>query len=360
MSSLDLSAAFDVVNVELLLQRLRKMGLPKDITNLLETWLLGRQYYVEVRDHCSQYYESSCGTVQGSILGPVLFSLFLSPLLEKEDLISYADDSYLIRGNKTKEIALWRLQFQLEKVRKWLMDSGLKVNVGKTELIIFNRTDTAMSSITINGEVVQSKNEISVLGLIFDSKMEWSPQVERSTKKARSALQGLRLLGKYFTTSEKLILLTSYFYSRLYYGCQIWLIPSLKRALKKKLFSASGNGLRLLERDTSFTELHKKYNRATPTQFQKYTTAVSFYDLIQKEIPEEDWIGLQFSIQNDRRNTRLSFQSNNTYRCGLNCLPNRLKSITNEIDKDWVNLTRDVYKMRCKKRLITEKLIMMR
>ena len=108
------------------------------------------------------------------------------------------------------------------------------------------------------------------------------------------------------------------------------------------------------------SKLHKKYNRATPTQFQKYTTAVSFYDLVRKEIPEEDWIGLQFSIQNDRRNTRLSFQSNNTYRCGLNCLPNRLKSITNEIDKDWVDLTRDVYKMRCKKRLITEKLIMMR
>ena len=48
----------------------------------------------------------------------------------------------------------------------------------------------------------------------------------------------------------------------------------------------------------------------------RHTTAVSFYDLIKKEIPEEDWINMQFNFQNDRRNTRLKFQTNNTYRCG--------------------------------------------
>ncbi len=106
----------------------------------------------------------------------------------------------------------------------------------------------------------------------------------------------------------------------------------------------------------SFKELHKKYNRATPTQFQKYTTAVSLYHLIKKEIPEEDWINLQFNIQNDQQSTRLIFQTNNKLKCGINCMSNRFKSITNEIDKQCVNFTRDVYKTKCKKRLITEKL----
>ena len=66
-------------------------------------------------------------------------------------------------------------------------------------------------------------------------------------------------------------------------------------------------------------------------------------------------IGLQFSIQNDRRNTNISFQSNNTYRCRLNCLSNWFKSITYEIDKEWADLTRDVLK-----RFITERLIVFR
>ena len=167
------------------------------------------------------------------------------------------------------------------------------------------------------------------------------------------------MINKYFTIPEKLTLLTSLFYSRLYYGSQIWLIPSLKRVLKTKLYSASGNALKLLERGMSFRELHKKYNRATPTQFQKYTTAVSFHDLVKNETPENDWINLQFNIQNDRRNPRLTFQTNNRYKCGLNCLSNRFKSISNEIDKEWIDQTRDSYKTKCKKRLITDKLALL-
>ena len=357
MASLDLSAAFDVVNVDLLLKRLKLRGIPEDITGLLESWLKNRLSYVEVGNCCSQYFDSNSGTVQGSILGPVLFSLFMSPLLEIEDMISYADDSYLIKGNKNKQIALQRLSFQLKKAKKWLTNSGLKVNVEKTELIIFHRTDTATTSIRTNGVDVQSKREISVLGILFDAKMEWAQQVEKAARKARTALQGLRLISKFFTVGEKLTLLTTFFYSRLYYGSQIWLLPSLKKTLKSKLFSASGNALKLLEKDASFKDLHKKYNRATPTQFQKYSTAVSFYDLIRREIPEEDWINLQFNIQNDRRNSKLTFHTNNNYRCGFNCLSNRFRSITNEIEKDWTELPRDMYKARCKKRLITEKLL---
>jgi hypothetical protein len=357
MASLDLSAAFDVVNVDLLLVRLRKMGLPIDVITLLGSWLKDRQCYVEVRNSCSQYFDSDVGTVQGSILGPVLFSLFMSPLLEKEDAISYADDSYLIRGSKNKELALQRLQFQVQKVQKWLTSSGLKVNIEKTEIVIFHKTDTATLSIKINEIEIQTKKQMSVLGVMFDSKLEWSLQVENSVRKARSALQGLRILNKYFTTPERLVLITSFFYSRLYYGSQVWLIPSLKRSLKSKLFSASGAALRLLDKDMSFKALHKKYNRATPTQFQKYTTAISLYDLVKKEIPEDEWINLQFNIQNDRRNMKLSFQANNKLKCGLNCLSNRFKSITNEIDKQWIDLTRDAYKTKCKKRLIVEKLL---
>ena len=258
MASLDLSAAFDVVNVDLLLIRLKKMGLPTDVISLLESWLKDRQCYVEVRNSCSQYFDSNDGTVQGSILGPVLFSLFVSPLLEKEDVMSYADDNYLIRGNKIKEVALQRLQFQVQKVQKWLTGSGLKVNVEKTEIVIFHKKDTATTSIKLNEVEIHTKKQMSVLGVIFDSKLEWSLQTENSVRKARSALQGLRIINKYFTTPERLVLITAFFYSRLYYGSQVWLIPSLKASLKSKLFSASGVALRLLDRDMSFRALHKK------------------------------------------------------------------------------------------------------
>ncbi len=88
-------------------------------------------------------------------------------------------------------------------------------------------------------------------------------------------------------------------------------------------------------------------------------TAVASCDLIKKKIPEEDWINLQFNIKNDRQNTRLSFQRNNKLKCGINCMSNRFKSITNEIDKQWIDVTRDAYKTKCKQRIITEKLMLL-
>jgi hypothetical protein len=169
------------------------------------------------------------------------------------------------------------------------------------------------------------------------------------SEKSQECIARLESYKQILHLDRKIDLNNILFYSRLYYGSQVWLIPSLKSILKTKLFSASGAALKLLDRDRSFKDLHKKYNRATPTQFQEYTTAVSLYDLIKKEIPEDEWINLQFSIQNDERNTRLSFPTNNRLKCGLNCLSNRFKSINNEINKQWIGMSRDAYKTSAKR-----------
>jgi hypothetical protein len=76
-ASLDLSAAFDVVDRCLLFKRIKVMGIPKDVTDLLRDWLSNRQSYVEIGGNSSYMKESNSGTVQGSVLGPVLFSIFI-------------------------------------------------------------------------------------------------------------------------------------------------------------------------------------------------------------------------------------------------------------------------------------------
>ena len=81
VASLDLSAAFDVINIELLLKRMSVMGIAPDVVDLTSAWLSDRSAYVEVNGECSAYFEVVCGTVQGSVLGPVLFNLFMSPFV---------------------------------------------------------------------------------------------------------------------------------------------------------------------------------------------------------------------------------------------------------------------------------------
>ena len=80
LSSLDLSSAFDIVNRELLLKRLEIFGIPEDVRLLLKNWLSERLFYVECAGYSSAIHEDNTGTIQGSVLGPVLFCLFIRPL----------------------------------------------------------------------------------------------------------------------------------------------------------------------------------------------------------------------------------------------------------------------------------------
>ena len=138
-SSLDLSAAFDLVNLDLLMKRLKIMGMPDDLLQLLEVWLRQRSFYVEANGQNSSILENDVGTIQGSILGPILYALFIRPLYKITKVTTFADDNYVVKFNKEKKMALEELKKELEKIIKWLKGSGLKVNEKKTELCIFHR-----------------------------------------------------------------------------------------------------------------------------------------------------------------------------------------------------------------------------
>ncbi len=83
-----------------------KMGLPDDFITLLEVWLQNRFFYVEANGHNSIVLNSDIGTVQGSILVPILYALFIRPLYNLEKLTTFADDNYVIGYHKEK-IWLW-------------------------------------------------------------------------------------------------------------------------------------------------------------------------------------------------------------------------------------------------------------
>ena len=93
-----------MVNINLLIKRLTTLGLPFDWMELLETWLRNRAAFVEVGEDRSMLYNINIGTVQGSILGPVLFSLFVAPMFETNNIVAYADDSYAISSSQKRSM----------------------------------------------------------------------------------------------------------------------------------------------------------------------------------------------------------------------------------------------------------------
>jgi hypothetical protein len=125
------TTAFDVVNIDLLLTRLTTIGLPLDWMYLLESCLRDRAAFVEVSVYSSMLYDINIRTVQGSILGLVLFSLFVSPVFELQNIVAYGGDTYKVTSSRSKENLVTNIGVTLTAISLWFQSSGLKVNVNK-------------------------------------------------------------------------------------------------------------------------------------------------------------------------------------------------------------------------------------
>ena len=140
---------------------------------------------------------SETGTIQGSILGPILNAIFVTPLFEMEKLSNYADDNYIVRWNFCIEALIINMKKSLEAITKCLRDSGFKVNDSKTEMCLFHRSDKKIITINLNNCIIKSTPEIKVLGIIFNSKLQWTEQVAAVIKKSNKNLHAIGIIQKY-------------------------------------------------------------------------------------------------------------------------------------------------------------------
>jgi hypothetical protein len=216
MGSLDLKAAFDVVDIDLLMKRLLTLGLLSDWLDLLEAWLRDRAAFVEVSTDRSMLYDVNIGTVQGSILGPVLFSLFVSPVFRLSSIVAYADDTYTITSSRTKENAVFELGKALTTISLWFKSSGLKVNEEKTDITIFYKNNCNTSDVLINGNNVRTKYTIKVLGLMMDTMLTWHEHISNTVSNVQSKIHAIRRIQRYFLNDELLQLLKTFCYPSLF------------------------------------------------------------------------------------------------------------------------------------------------
>ena len=218
-------------------------------------------------------------------------------------------------------------------ITKWLKDSGLVVNENKTEVCLFHRNDKPKITINVAGCRVRSKDNINVLGVTFDSKLEWSSQVRNCISKAKRALFGLRILKKYFTNSQMRLLLDSNFYSILYYNAIIWLTPELKSQSKHDLLAISANALRtclsVTSGEISFQNIHKNLCKCTPEQIMYYQLSLNAYKTLNNvEAPlDTETIRVLDQIICTRRQVFLETHKINRYKIGMNSNENKLYHI---------------------------------
>ena len=151
-------------------------------------------------------------------------------------------------------------------------------------------------------------------------------------------------------------LITSNFYSVLYYNSEIWHLPILKHTLKQKLLSASARALKLCWKcpsdHISFESLHLMSKRATPDQLMKYKLALCLHKLYNVQFNSSEFCLLnENQILTSRQTHFVSIKSNNL-RVGINRLSNRLYVLNKAIPLNWLNDSLSTYKIKCKKLLL--------
>ena len=143
----------------------------------------------------------------------------------------------------------------------------------------------------------------------------------------------------------------------MYYACQIWLIPTIKQKLIRKLLNCSSQALKLIVGDDyslfSFDELHLMFARAKPTQWSDYVVANQIHSIITNEKPESIWIDLQESLTLNNRTDCFNFEKTNSLRVGLNKFTNRLSQIAQKFKFKDFALSKESFKVKCKRLLFS-------
>lgn len=222
----DLSKAFDVVCHDILFRKLCQLDLEPSITSLLCNYLSDRSCFVHANGQSSLSYEATSGVPQGSVLGPLLFSIFIndvSSAIHDCHFLLYADDVKIFKA-VSNTASCSALQRAITSFSEWCSRNKLLINTSKTKVMTYTRkTDSILFSYDINGEALPRVGEVKDLGVNFDSKLSFSPHIREVTRRALRSLGIICRLSKEFKEPGSFLkLYTSICRPQLEYASVVW------------------------------------------------------------------------------------------------------------------------------------------
>ena len=171
----NLSKAFECLNHELLIAKLNAYGFSRPALLFIHSYLTDRRQRVKVNGSFGTWTETDRGVPQGSVLGPLLFNIYLNDLfmfLEETEICNYADDTTIYARGPDIENVIMRLENDALKIIEWLPNNFMKLNEDKCHLMIFGAKGNNEISIKIGEACVKESKEENLLGITFDRSMD--------------------------------------------------------------------------------------------------------------------------------------------------------------------------------------------
>lgn len=225
---LDLAKAFDTVNHQILLDKLYYIGIRGLPLDLLASYLLNGYQKVRINNAVSDDMPINIGVPQGTILGPLLFILYINDLLKEipyEAISSYADDTAIIATGKSWSEVQKNMNEYLSRVDVWLELNKLSLNVDKTVYMAFgNYRDSVpmQTNVAIRGKQLTRVDSCKYLGIIFYYNMRWDYHIQHVVKKTKYLVYIFYKISKFMSTEIMRMIYYAFFHSIVSYGILIW------------------------------------------------------------------------------------------------------------------------------------------
>ena len=345
---MDLSKAFDCIPHDLLIAKMHAYGFDFNTLVFFYSYLKRRRQNVKINNIFSAFQILLSGVPQGSILGPILFNIFINDLflwINEASLHNFADDNTLSAFAKSIQELIIILQNDSENAIKWFKDNGMSVNPEKFHAIIINRCGRYPDVHKMNfaGFEITTEKIVNLLGIDIDFKLNFNKHISILCKKSAGQLNAICRMGKYVGETEKKVLIQSFVHANFNYCPLVWFFTSPESL--RKIERIQERALRIVFNDFN-SDNHILLTKAQKTTFlikQHKNLAIEIFKTLKNLNPgymkdiftkNENPYNLRNNIRHENDLLNQSFKAFTYGECSLrflgpriwNALPTEIKN----------------------------------
>jgi len=289
---LDLKKAFDTIDHKQLLLELEKIGVTGKSLSWFESYLSDRKQVVVNGCFTSEASTITCGVPQGSILGPLLFLIFIDRIkyyLSEAGIILFADDTLLFVAAPSVDLLFDKMIKAMTEFIEWADFNLLTLNYNKTNYILFPRISSIETNLEliINGNQIKRVKVTKYLGFMIDENLSWKTHSNIIASKLSRSLGVLRRVKNLVSYKILRLLYFAIFYPYICYGCSLW--ASNFVSCYKKIQKIQNKAVKLLSPKTLFThninELYTKNQLFDISKTRDYQVSIFTYKFINNILP---------------------------------------------------------------------------